>query len=61
MRMIEHPNVIQLYEVMENKQNLYLVLEYAAGGELMNHIVSKGKLNEDDAKDVVKQIISALV
>ncbi|KAI8906750.1 kinase-like domain-containing protein [Gorgonomyces haynaldii] len=61
MRMMDHPNVLQLFEVMETKRNLFLILEYASGGELLDYIVSKGRLKEDEAKEFVRQICSALV
>ncbi|KAI8927498.1 hypothetical protein BC831DRAFT_452162 [Entophlyctis helioformis] len=60
MRMIDHPNIIQLFEVMETKKNLFLVLEYAAKGELLDYIVANGRLKEDEAKTFVRQIVSAL-
>lgn len=61
MRIIDHPNVIQLFEVMETKKNLFLVLEYASGGELLDKIVTNGRLKEEEAKKYVKQVVSALV
>ncbi|KAH6563154.1 hypothetical protein BASA50_005312 [Batrachochytrium salamandrivorans] len=60
MRMIDHPNVIQLFEVMETRKNLFLVMEYASGGELLDYIIANGKLKEEDAKTFVRQILSAL-
>ncbi|KAL8790659.1 MAG: hypothetical protein Q9213_000507 [Squamulea squamosa] len=38
MKLIEHPNIINLYDVWENRGELYLVLEYIEGGELFDHI-----------------------
>lgn len=45
---------------METKKNLYLVLEYASGGSLLDYIQSKGSLKECESKDFVKQLCSAL-
>lgn len=61
LRMMDHPNIIQLFEVMETKKNLFLVLEYASGGEMLDVIMSKGKLSEDQARKYARQIVSALV
>jgi MAP/microtubule affinity-regulating kinase len=46
---------------METKKNLFLILEYASGGELLEYIVSHGRLREEEAKQFTKQIMSALV
>lgn len=37
-----HENVVQLKEVFEDKNNVHLVMELAAGGELFDHIVARG-------------------
>jgi 5'-AMP-activated protein kinase catalytic alpha subunit len=53
-------NIIKIYEVIENKQNVYFIMEYAPGGELFNYIVSKKKLDEEEASFFFSQIIHAL-
>ncbi|KAJ3116515.1 MAP microtubule affinity-regulating kinase 1 [Phlyctochytrium bullatum] len=60
MRLLDHPNIIQLYEVMETKKELYLVLEYASGGEVLDYIVAHGRLKEKEARKFIQQIVSAL-
>ncbi|XP_024974457.1 CBL-interacting protein kinase 2-like [Cynara cardunculus var. scolymus] len=59
MRLVKHPNVVQLYEVMASKTKIYFVLEYVKGGELFNK-VAKGKLKEDAARNYFQQLISAI-
>ncbi|XWS22097.1 hypothetical protein CRYUN_Cryun29cG0005300 [Craigia yunnanensis] len=59
MRLVRHPNAVQLYEVMASKTKIYFVMEYAKGGELFNKIV-KGKLKEDAARRYFQQLISAV-
>nr|BAK00101.1 predicted protein [Hordeum vulgare subsp. vulgare] len=59
MRLVRHPNVLKLFEVMASKSKIYLVLEYAKGGELFNKI-TKGKLSEDAARKYFHQLISAV-
>lgn len=61
MRMLDHPNIVQLIEVMETKRELYLVLEYASGGEVLDYIVAHGRLKEVEARRFVGQIVGALV
>ncbi|EEF28664.1 CBL-interacting serine/threonine-protein kinase, putative [Ricinus communis] len=59
MRLIRHPNVVELYEVMATKTKIYFVMEYVKGGELFNK-VAKGKLKEDAARKYFQQLISAV-
>ncbi|XP_008810573.2 CBL-interacting protein kinase 18 [Phoenix dactylifera] len=59
MRLVKHPNIVQLYEVMASKTKIYFVLEYVKGGELFNK-VAKGKLKEDVARKYFQQLISAV-
>jgi 5'-AMP-activated protein kinase catalytic alpha subunit len=59
MRLVKHPNIIQLFEVMATKSKIYFVIEYAKGGELFKK-VAKGKLREDIAHKYFKQLISAV-
>lgn len=55
-----HPNILKLYEVFETTQYLYLVLELVNGGELFDQIVARGEYSEQDASNIVRQIISAV-
>jgi 5'-AMP-activated protein kinase catalytic alpha subunit len=60
MRLVKHPNVLQLFEVMASKSKIYFILEYAKGGELFNKIAKGGKLSEDAARKYFHQLISAV-
>uniref|UniRef100_A0A8R1XVH5 non-specific serine/threonine protein kinase n=1 Tax=Onchocerca volvulus TaxID=6282 RepID=A0A8R1XVH5_ONCVO len=60
MKLIEHPNVLHLYDVYENKKYLYLLLEHVSGGELFDYLVRKGRLMAKEARRFFRQIISAL-
>lgn len=44
LKMIRHPNIIQLYEIIETPRQLYLIMEYASGGELFDYIVANTKV-----------------
>lgn len=59
MKLIRHPNVVQLYEVMATKTKIYFVIEYVKGGELFDKL-SKGRLKEDAARKYFQQLISAV-
>ncbi|XP_067135494.1 serine/threonine-protein kinase BRSK2-like isoform X1 [Centruroides vittatus] len=60
MKLIEHPHVLGLYDVYENKKYLYLILEHVSGGELFDYLVKKGRLTPKEARRFFRQIISAL-
>ncbi|ORY86934.1 hypothetical protein BCR37DRAFT_390658 [Protomyces lactucae-debilis] len=60
MKLIEHPNIMRLYDVWENKAELYLVLEYIEGGELFEYLVQRGRLPEEEAVDFITQILNAV-
>ncbi|XP_020587203.1 CBL-interacting serine/threonine-protein kinase 20-like [Phalaenopsis equestris] len=59
MRLVRHPHVVQLYEVMASKTKIYFVMEYARGGELFDKI-ARGRLKEDAARRYFQQLISAV-
>ncbi|CAC9698999.1 calcium-dependent protein kinase 5 [Plasmodium sp. DRC-Itaito] len=60
MKQMDHPNIIKLYEVYEDNEKLYLVLELCDGGELFDKIVKYGSFSEYEAYKIMKQIFSAL-
>uniref|UniRef100_A0A8C7YQV4 non-specific serine/threonine protein kinase n=1 Tax=Oryzias sinensis TaxID=183150 RepID=A0A8C7YQV4_9TELE len=60
MEALQHPNIIRLYEVVETPSRLYLVLEYAGGGDLHNRICSEGKLCDNTSKVTFAQVLSAI-
>ncbi|XP_076918828.1 CBL-interacting serine/threonine-protein kinase 10-like [Bidens hawaiensis] len=59
MRLVKHPNILELYEVMATKAKIYFALEYAKGGELFDK-VSKGRLKEQTARRYFQQLINAV-
>ncbi|XP_018115621.1 serine/threonine-protein kinase BRSK2 isoform X3 [Xenopus laevis] len=60
LKLIEHPHVLKLHDVYENKKYLYLILEHVSGGELFDYLVKKGRLTPKEARKFFRQIISAL-
>ena len=60
MERLHHPNVIRLYEVIETLAKLYMVMEYAGGGELFTKISNDGKLQEMECQILFSQIVSAI-
>ncbi|KAJ6402201.1 hypothetical protein OIU84_014316 [Salix udensis] len=59
LRLVRHPYIVQLFEVMATKAKIYFVMEYVRGGELFNK-VAKGRLKEEVARKYFQQLISAV-
>ncbi|CAH8269664.1 unnamed protein product [Arabidopsis lyrata] len=59
MRLLSHPNIVELHEVMATKSKIYFVMEHVKGGELFNK-VSTGKLREDVARKYFQQLVRAI-
>ncbi|XP_076307373.1 serine/threonine-protein kinase NIM1-like isoform X2 [Tachypleus tridentatus] len=60
MESLHHPHIIRLYEVIEALSKVYLIMEYANGGELFHFITSEGRLPEQRAKRLMAQVVSAV-
>jgi MAP/microtubule affinity-regulating kinase len=60
MKMLNHPNIVKLFEVIETKYTLFLVMEYVSGGELYDYLVAHGRMKEKDARAKFRQILSAV-
>jgi serine/threonine protein kinase len=61
MKLLDHPNIVRLYDVWENSNELYLIMEYVEGGELFKYIHEHGKLEEIEVVHLFRQIIAALL
>jgi len=60
LKLIQHPHVIQLYEIIETPRQLYLIMEYCSGGELFDHIVASGRVREREACRFFHQILAGV-
>lgn len=62
MKLVQHPNVVRLYEVIDTQTKLYLILEYGDGGDMYDHIMKyEGQgISENKARHYFKQIVSAI-
>lgn len=54
LQMLDHPNVLKLYEYFEDSKNVYLITELCTGGELFDKIVEKGFFCEREAARIFK-------
>ena len=60
LKQLRHKNIIQLFEVMESKKCLYIVMELCEGGELFDYIVKKKQIPEYEACHLFQQIINGV-
>uniref|UniRef100_A0A8C9SYY0 non-specific serine/threonine protein kinase n=1 Tax=Scleropages formosus TaxID=113540 RepID=A0A8C9SYY0_SCLFO len=60
MKLLNHPHIIKLYQVMETKDMLYIVTEYAKNGEMFDYLTSNGRMSEEEARLKFWQILTAV-
>uniref|UniRef100_A0A182NLI6 SNF-related serine/threonine-protein kinase n=1 Tax=Anopheles dirus TaxID=7168 RepID=A0A182NLI6_9DIPT len=61
MKLVQHPNVVRLYEVIDTQTKLYLILELGDGGDLYDYIMRHEKgLSETVAREYFRQIVRAI-
>ncbi|KAI3690846.1 hypothetical protein L2E82_49057 [Cichorium intybus] len=60
LKILKHPNVVRLHEVLASKTKIYMILEYVNGGELFETIASKGKLSESNGRKMFQQLIDGV-
>uniref|UniRef100_A0A673K925 non-specific serine/threonine protein kinase n=1 Tax=Sinocyclocheilus rhinocerous TaxID=307959 RepID=A0A673K925_9TELE len=60
MKLLKHPHIIKLYQVMETKDMLYIVTEYAKNGEMFDYLTSNGRMSENEARKKFWQILTAV-
>ncbi|KAI1287778.1 NUAK family SNF1-like kinase 1 [Halotydeus destructor] len=60
MSSIQHPHIIHIFEVFENKEKIVLVMQYASGGELYEYVSERKVLNDNEARRLFRQIATAV-
>ncbi|KAL9223982.1 hypothetical protein vseg_000060 [Gypsophila vaccaria] len=60
MKIVRHPYIVRLHEVLASRSKIYIVLEFVPGGELFDKIVHKGKLSETVSRIYFQQLIDAV-
>ena len=60
LRKVDHPNIVKLFDVFEDRHKLHLVMEFLPGGELFGRICEKESFSEREAVRILKEILEAL-
>lgn len=60
MKIVRHPCIVRLHEVLAGQAKIYIVLEFVTGGELFDKIVHHGRLSENESRRYFQQLIDAV-
>ena len=60
LNLVKHENIVELYEIFQIENKIYMVLELVTGGELFDEITRVGAFSEADASHMVKNVLQAL-
>ncbi|XP_012573429.1 CBL-interacting serine/threonine-protein kinase 21 isoform X2 [Cicer arietinum] len=60
MKLLNHPNIVRIHEVLGTKTKIYIVMEYVSGGQLLDKMTYANKLNEREARKLFQQLIDAV-
>ncbi|KAG5226108.1 hypothetical protein OIU76_027115 [Salix suchowensis] len=60
MKLVRHPYIVRLHEVLASRTKIYIILEFVTGGELFDKIVHQGRLGENESRRYFQQLIDAV-
>ncbi|KAM4021291.1 caM kinase-like vesicle-associated protein [Anomaloglossus baeobatrachus] len=60
LKMVNHPNILQLIDTFETKKEFYIIQELATGGDVFDWILEQGYYSEKDASNVIRQVLEAV-
>lgn len=60
LQLVDHPNIIRLYEVYEDSLYIHLVTELCTGGDLYEHLISKETLNETEVANILQKLLHSV-
>jgi calcium-dependent protein kinase len=59
LKVLDHPNILKLYEFFEDDRNYYLVTDYLSGGELLDYIIKNVVLSEYETAKYIRQLLES--
>ena len=60
LKKVNHPYIIHLHDLYETKDSVFIITDLALGGELFNQLLLKGSYTEQDAANLVKQLLEGV-
>ena len=60
LKLLHHPNIVQVLDVIETDDYIYIIMEYAVGGELFDYIVANKRVKESEARSFFRMVLSAI-
>jgi len=60
LKLLYHPHIVKVYDVIETTECIYIVMEYAVGGELFDYIVAHKRVKEKEARAFFRMVLSAV-
>lgn len=57
---ISHPNIVRTYDIFDERDKIYLVMDYVQGGDFFDYMIKRGKLQEAQAKHVMWQMLQGI-
>ena len=61
LKRVDHKNVIRVYEVIDSEQHLYIVMELAPNGDLLQELQKRPYFHEPDARKIFKKILKGML
>lgn len=60
LQLVDHPNIVKLFDVFEDAKYLHIVMEYCSGGDLFEHLMRRGKFTESAVGSILMKLLSAI-
>ena len=60
LKIVKHKYIVQLYEILETPQHIFIIMEYCEGQDIMDYILTRNRLSEDESLKYFQQLINAL-
>ena len=60
LKLLHHPHIVRVQDVIETNDFIYIVMEYACGGELFDYIVAQKRVKEKEARSFFRMVLSAV-